>query len=134
MKRHRPKFDRYRNRQVGTRRQILEAALAAERIWMWQDFHEAWGRGDEDQMIFLAHRIRFACEALGYVTEWTAVPEEMLYHYEAVETVWRLSLVAQRWERREIACEPAEVDDGLRSALYRLAESWGTEPEEEPDA
>lgn len=124
MRPNRPKFDRYRNRQQGTRRQVLETALAQERAWLWQDYEEAELRGDTDQLIFLAHRIRCASEALGYPSSWESIPPGLLHHYECVETVWPLGITAQRWDPGVLAGQPYEMDDELRATLSRLATSW----------
>lgn len=80
---------------LSTRRQVLEAALVAERVHLWNDLENEL-RGGADPLSGAIEnrvcRIRACCEALGYVTDWRSVPTRALLWYRLVETIPQLGL------------------------------------------
>ena len=99
-----------------TRRQMLEAALVAERTALWGDFDEL----PAESLIARAdvvRRIRLASEALGYPSDPSStIPLHLLRVYKWVETCPPLGIVAARidWgsiEDHWVRCPPLSDEE-----------------------
>lgn len=80
---------------MSTRRQVLEAALVAERIHLWTDLEHKLHMGAHPLSGAIENRvrrIRACCEALGCVSDWRSVPTRALLWYRLVETIPQLGL------------------------------------------
>ncbi len=123
---------------MSTRRQVIERALSEERGRLWADLDAALDENvahDSRRVRDLVGRIRFACEALGYVTPWTEVPIRSLLWLELVETIpeWGLYPILPDWQDL-LAITAADCDFhpiteeafdyrlGTTYTLYELAE------------
>lgn len=74
---------------MSTRRQVMEAALVAERADLWCDLDRRLDEHDitSARVADAITRIRRCCEALGYPSEWRTIPIRCLGWWELVETM-----------------------------------------------
>lgn len=114
---------------MSTRRQILEAALAAERVALWRDLDAALTHGADplsNRVGDLVGRIRHTCEALGYCTEWSTVPVESLWWWRLVETIpdYGLFPVVSHWFDLLVAIG-AETDPPFHPVTDEAVDAYG---------
>lgn len=99
-----------------TRRVVLENTLVLERVRLWADMGDAVEADPYSARTGdLVNRIRAISEALGYPTEWLAVPGWLLNWYVYIETVPALGIAAQPVDWRDVFFEVEEFDAGLQS-------------------